>query len=233
MKKVVGTNNELFRRQWLEKTLKNIPQGLKILDAGAGELANKKYCTHLDYTSQDFCQYNGSGDGQALQMNSWDTSRIDIVSDITSIPVQKDHFDVVLCSEVLEHLPDSLAALIELTRVLKPSGKLILTAPFCSLTHFAPYHFSSGFNQYYYKYHLEKLNYAIQEISENGNFFEYLAQEIHRTSSVAHKYTTLRFSILERIAQKIFLHALSRFSKKDTKSKELLCFGYHVIAIKK
>lgn len=233
IKITVGLNNESFRNQWLEQTLKNIPSGLKILDAGAGELANKKYCTHLEYVSQDFCQYDGIGDGQALQMDSWDTSHIDIVSDIISIPIDNDHFDIVLCSEVLEHLPDPLAALTELTRVLKPTGKLILTAPFCSLTHFAPYHFASGFNQYYYKIHLAKLNYEILEITENGNFFEYIAQEVHRTPAIVKKYTSSQFSIVERIAQKIFLNALARFSKKDTKSKEILCFGYHVIAIKK
>lgn len=232
MKIAAGLNNESFRDHWLEQILQNTPKGLKILDAGAGELANKKYCTHLEYVSQDFCQYDGKGDNQALQMNSWDTSKIDIVSDITSMPVKNNEFDIVLCSEVFEHLPDPLAALKELTRVLKPKGTLILTAPFCSLTHFAPYHFSSGFNRYFYQYHLNKLNYEIQQLIENGNFFEYLAQEVHRVPSIAKKYSSSRFSIIERIAQKIFLKALARFSQKDTNSNELLCFGYHVVAIK-
>lgn len=34
----IGTTNQKRREIWLEKTLKNIPHGAKILDAGAGEL---------------------------------------------------------------------------------------------------------------------------------------------------------------------------------------------------
>ncbi|MGE4511450.1 MAG: class I SAM-dependent methyltransferase [Sulfurimonadaceae bacterium] len=229
----IGLNNESFRQEWIKNTLKQVPSGLHLLDAGAGELANKKYCQHLEYISQDFCQYDGKGDAQALQTGEWDTSKIDIVSDITSIPVENESFDVVLCTEVFEHLPDPVSALNELVRVLKKDGLLILTAPFCSLTHFAPYHFSSGFNKYFYQHHLGALNCEIKELTENGNFFEYLAQEIHRIPTIADKYSHSKFSFFDRLAQKILLKALNRFSKKDFGSKELLCYGYHVVAIKK
>jgi ubiquinone/menaquinone biosynthesis C-methylase UbiE len=38
-------------------------------------------------------------------------------------------FDTVLMIEVLEHIPDDMKALKEAYRVLKPGGKLIITAP--------------------------------------------------------------------------------------------------------
>jgi len=41
--------NEINRSIWIKKTLFLIPKGLRVLDAGAGELKNKKYCSHLDY----------------------------------------------------------------------------------------------------------------------------------------------------------------------------------------
>ena len=47
--------NEETRQAWLSKTLQALPDGARILDAGAGELKNRKYCGHLDYVSQDFC----------------------------------------------------------------------------------------------------------------------------------------------------------------------------------
>ena len=65
-------------------------------------------------------------------MGSWDQTGLDIVGDITSIPEPDASFDAILCVEVLEHVPDPLAALRELGRLLKPNGQLILTAPFCS-----------------------------------------------------------------------------------------------------
>lgn len=46
------------------------------------------------------------------------------------LPYPDDHFDVVLFCEVLEHLTnDPLAALMEIRRVLKPGGRLVLTTP--------------------------------------------------------------------------------------------------------
>ncbi len=229
---MVGTTNEATRKNWLKKTLGDIPSGLRLLDAGAGELANKKYCTHLDYVSQDFCQYDGTGDTKGLQRGSWDTRKIDIVGDITNIPEDKESFDVILCTEVLEHLPNPIKALEEFQRLLKKDGILILTAPFCSLTHFAPYHYSSGFNCYFYEFHLENLGFKVDEVSRNGNFFEYLGQEIRRVSSMADKYSSQNASYIERFAIKIVLNMLERFSKNDTNSNEVLCFGYHVIARK-
>lgn len=229
----VGRRNESVRKKWLKKTLKSLPPGLRLLDAGAGELANKEYCTHLNYVSQDFCQYEGSGNNTGLQMDSWDTSKIDIVGDIVDIPENDESFDIILCTEVLEHLPYPIKALEEFSRLLKKDGILILTAPFCSLTHFAPYHYSSGFNRYFYEYHLNSLGFQIDELTTNGNFFEYIGQEIRRVSSIAIKYSSQKVSRLEQYAINIILKMLERFSKADKKSDELLCFGYHIIAKKK
>ena len=64
----VGKNNLSTREAWLENTLKKIPPGKRILDAGAGELQYKKFCAHLDYVSQDFGQYDGGGDHSGFQM---------------------------------------------------------------------------------------------------------------------------------------------------------------------
>ena len=41
-------------------------------------------------------------------------------------------FDTILCSEVLKREPESTNALDEFTRLLKPGGVVILTAPFAS-----------------------------------------------------------------------------------------------------
>ena len=159
IKKYIGINsNEEFRNQWLARKLGEITSGLRLLDAGAGELRNKFLCAHLNYVSQDVCQYEGSGDGKGLHTGDWDTSNIDIVCDIVNIPEPDDSFDVILCSEVFEHLPDPLTALDEFSRLLKPGGKLIITAPFSSLVHFAPYHYATGFSRYWYEYHLPLRN---------------------------------------------------------------------------
>ncbi len=49
--------------------------------------------------------------------------------DATSLPFADASFDVVICSEVLEHIPDDKQAVFELTRVLKPGGTLVVSVP--------------------------------------------------------------------------------------------------------
>lgn len=141
--------NDIAREKWISSRLKELHHGSKILDAGAGEQKYKKYCNHLNYVLQDFCQYDGIGDGQALQTGEWDTSKIDIISDIGQIPVENESFDAILCSEVLEHLPDPIKAINEFERILKKGGVLLITAPYASLTHFAPFFYNSGLSKYW------------------------------------------------------------------------------------
>ena len=113
---LAGTKNLTNRLEWLEAALKKIPAGSRILDAGAGELDQKKYCSHLNYVSQDFGQYDGKGDGVGLQTKAWDNSKLDIICDITAIPEPDASFDAIMCIEVFEHIPDPISAIKELLK---------------------------------------------------------------------------------------------------------------------
>ena len=110
---------------------------------------------------------------------------------------------------------------------------MILTAPFNSLTHYAPYHYSTGFSRYYYQYHLENLGFEIEEIIPNGNYFEYLAQEVRRIKNVALQYSAKNLNIFYKIGIYLVLVLLGSLSKKDKGSHELLNFGYFVKAKKR
>ncbi len=228
----VGTNNELSRIQWLERVLKEIPAGSKILDAGAGEQPYKKFCGHLEYVSQDFAQYDPTEMSTGLQMPNWDYGNLDVISDIAAIPVPDISFDAILCTEVIEHIVNPIDALKEFSRILKSGGYLIITAPFCSLTHFAPYHFYSGFNRFFYEKVLEE-DFEKIEINANGNYFEYLAQEINRLPNMAKKFAEIDLNKSEARNIRKLKGLLQKLSKGDIGSSELLCYGYFVIARKK
>jgi SAM-dependent methyltransferase len=180
---------------------------------------------------KDFAQYEGTGD-TGLQTGTWDNSKIDIVSDITSIPRPDQSYDAIMCTEVFEHIPDPKAALLEFNRLLKKGGYLLMTAPFSSLTHFAPYHFATGFNRYFYEHHLGNLGFEILDLQMNGNFFEVVAQELRRVKYVGNRYSR-KLSLLDKIFIHLPLLALKKLSKADRGSQELLCFGIHVFARKK
>jgi ubiquinone/menaquinone biosynthesis C-methylase UbiE len=228
----VGTSNASVRDAWVEKILSELPKGARLLDAGAGECQYKKFCGHLRYVSQDFAKYTGQGSSIGLQQLHWDTSAVDIVCDITAIPEPNASFDAILCTEVLEHLPEPVPALRELARLLKRGGTLIITAPFCSLTHFAPYHYATGFNRYFYSHHLGALGLEITDMIENGNFFEYIAQEVRRIDNMAARYCSDTPTRLERYAMQIVLGMLERLSQRDRGSQEMLHFDYQVRAVK-
>lgn len=221
-----GTKNLINRQLWVKEALKNIAKGSRILDAGAGEQQYRQYCSHLNYVSQDFCEYDGAGDGRGIQTSTWDTDKIDIVSDITTIPAEDKSFDAVLCTEVLEHIPDPIAALKEFCRLLRPGGELILSAPFASLTHQAPYHYYSGFNRYFYEHFLPRIGFTITEITANGDYSEYVAQELRRLVTIYGKsplYARLFISIILR-----FIYLNRSFNN----TSDLCCFGFHIRALK-
>lgn len=231
-----GRKNKSTRDAWLEKVLGQIPDGSKILDAGAGELQYKKYCDHLEYVSQDFGQYDGKGDSIGLQKTQgWDNTKLDIVSDITNIPVSDASFDAVMCIEVLEHIPEPILAIKEFYRILR-GGTMILTAPVCSLTHFAPYYFYNGYSRYFYERILRENGFEIEELTYNGNWFEYIAQELHRLPYVLNRYSGFRggrlLSLCIRIVLFPFFILLAKASARDAGSNELLSFGIHVRARK-
>ena len=54
---------------------------------------------------------------------------IPVAGNIYSIPIADREADLVVCSEVVEHLTDDARALKELYRILKPGGFLILATP--------------------------------------------------------------------------------------------------------
>ena len=53
----------------------------------------------------------------------------DVKADICNLPFQDNHYDVILCNHVLEHIPNDTKAMQELYRVLKPGGMAILQIP--------------------------------------------------------------------------------------------------------
>lgn len=61
----------------------------------------------------------GPADGMATAVNG----------DATRLPFPDGTFDRIIASEVMEHIPDDMAALDELTRVLKPGGIIAVTIP--------------------------------------------------------------------------------------------------------
>lgn len=104
-----------------------------LLDVGCGEMPFR-FALHPDvkYTGLDVEQavtFDIVGDDDIRLFDGFD------------MPFPDNHFDNVLCTEVLEHAVDPVQLVKEMHRVLKPGGKLVLTVPFSARVHYAPYDF--------------------------------------------------------------------------------------------
>jgi SAM-dependent methyltransferase len=230
----LGRDNQDNRVAWTSRVLAELPAGSRLLDAGAGIQRYRPFCKHLRYVSQDFAAYDPKQDAEGLHTATFDYQGLDIVSDICAIPEPDGSFDAILCTEVLEHIPDPVKAVVEFSRLLRPGGKLILTLPFCSLTHMAPYHFSTGFTRYWVEHHLLGNGFANLVIDCNGDWFSYIAQELRRSPSMVRDFGKRRPSLMFRACMGLALWALGRASRggRASGSETLLCYGLHVVATK-
>ena len=50
-------------------------------------------------------------------------------ADLLALPFPDNYFDVVMASEVLEHIPDDERAMAEIARVVRPGGRVAVTVP--------------------------------------------------------------------------------------------------------
>ncbi len=87
-------------------------------------------------------------EGAASRVSEWigldvpENVRADVHAYADSLPFPDDAFDTVLCTEVLEHVPEPRAAVREMARILRGGGCLILTTPLLYPLHEVPYDFS-------------------------------------------------------------------------------------------
>jgi SAM-dependent methyltransferase len=115
---------------FLQRTLREwVKPGMRLADVGCGEQPLRTLITSLG------AHYTGIDVHQNLK------GVVDVVADITDMPLPDRSFDLVLCTEVLEHVSNTYAAFAELTRLCKPGGTVILTTPFCYPLHEEPYDF--------------------------------------------------------------------------------------------
>ncbi len=107
---------------------KNSGQDKVIMDAGAGRgpysffSINKYkliYCFEYDDKELSIAKDNIGINNQVI------LQRVDL----TSIPLPDKCVDVIVCSEVLEHITDNTKAMAEMTRVLKNDGVILLSMP--------------------------------------------------------------------------------------------------------
>ncbi|HAA53131.1 MAG TPA: hypothetical protein DCE42_00150 [Myxococcales bacterium] len=139
----------------------------RVLDAGAGTCAYKSFFEHAQYESTDIKDYYGNDP-------NWQHT---FLSDLTEIPRPNNFYDVIVNTQVLEHVRDPQAVIHEFYRILKPGGTLYLTAPQGWGIHEAPHNYFN-FTSYGLKLLFENAGFSIEEITPRGGIFWYLGKQL-------------------------------------------------------
>lgn len=114
----------------MQRAARSVGPDAIVLDAGAGDSPYRRHFAHTRYESADF-----------LEVDKAYARDITYVGDLSAIPVTDGRFDLVLLSQVLEHLDDPVAVLRELRRVLKPGHRIWASAPLFYEEHEQPFDF--------------------------------------------------------------------------------------------
>jgi len=164
--------NQPRRDEWVSQQAALIPAGARVLDVGAGSCAYRPLFAHCDYRTHDFAKLSPT---QLRGKRGY--GQVDFVGDICSIPVDDASFDVILCTEVLEHVAEPIRAVEEFARIVKPGGTILLTAPMGSGLHQEPFHFYGGYTPHWYRRFLAEAGFEEVRIEPNGGFFSFYGQE--------------------------------------------------------
>jgi len=115
----------LSRKAWIERAIAQRGPGERALEVGPGS------GVYLPALSAAFESVTASDVEPAhLERLGPLFPEVDLIrDDITNSALDRASYDLVLCSEVIEHIPDSRSALSSIWGLLKPGGTLILSTP--------------------------------------------------------------------------------------------------------
>jgi SAM-dependent methyltransferase len=97
----------------------------RLVDVGSGDSPYRRVIAHDSYVGLDRRPV-----GQDALL---------VTADAAALPLSDGVADGVLCTEVIEHVPDEHALARELARIARPGAPLLLSAPFVHGLHEQPY----------------------------------------------------------------------------------------------
>jgi SAM-dependent methyltransferase len=223
-------SSRIYLAQFAQRAAEAISDGARVLDAGAGNSPYRDYFSRFRYDSTDFCQVEKQ------------YSNISYICNLENISARSNTYDLVFCSQTLEHVPEPRIVLEEIHRVLKPSGQLWLTAPLFFPEHEIPYDFYR-YTRFGLTHLLQAAGFEIKSIEWLEGYFGTFAYQLKEATKAlpikpeAYRLGLLGILIVCFIAPfKILLAVLSVFfTWLDIRTKYVTkgqCKNYAVVARK-
>lgn len=150
-----------------------------VLDVGAGDKRYRSKVVCIRYISLDV------------------SGKVEVTGDATVLPFKDKSIDMIICTQVLEHIKNPFAAVEEFSRVIKDKGIIFITVPTVMYLHEAPNDF--------FRY----TKYGIESILNKNNFFVHKSETICSGFLVASElifigiysiiYTLIKFYYFRRL----------------------------------
>ena len=216
----LGLTTKITRGR-LDAFLKKYATGKKTLDIGCGTALYGKYFPNR----------------MTLDIEPRPNTQVDIIADAHDLSEIPDaSYEVILCTEVLEHLHTPAKAIAEFHRVLQPGGLLLLSTRFVFPLHDVP-----GDYYRYTKYGLQHLlqGWEIVEIVDEATTMETLAVLYQRIGFQCDTLWLRPFKLLWFLKAWFVQRCLFWLLTEEygdirhiQTEKNILCSGYYVAARK-
>jgi SAM-dependent methyltransferase len=115
--------------------------------------------------------------GVDLPSNSANTSLLSAFASGLNLPFADRSFDTVLCTEVLEHVPEPLVMMQEIARVLRSGGCLILTTPQTWGLHEAPHDYYR-YTEFGLRYLAERSGLTVERVQPTCGIWATVGQRL-------------------------------------------------------
>jgi SAM-dependent methyltransferase len=211
-----------FRRYHLDRLLFGTSFSGRVLDVG-GKKENKK----------------GQFRPPLEQVLSWEyvntdaKSNPDYLCSADALTMKDKTFDIVLMTEVLEHLERPDVAISEASRVLKDDGKFICTMPFLYPIHADPYDFQRWTPEKI-KLELSKAGLNVVTLESMGGFFAVVYDLLYFSLTNASKNNR---ALKNRIINKCFMPVIAGvfrwLDKLYVYKSKWITTGFYVVATKR
>lgn len=171
-------------------------KSFRVLDAGAGKMPYKPLFAHVSYEAADVVPAPG----------------LDYVCDIAAMPVEDGRYDLILCSQTLEHVMNPITVLQEFRRPVKPGGQVWLTAPLFYPEHVKPWDYFR-YTRFAWRKMARRAGLTIVDISWLEGYYGTLSFQLEMA------YAALPSDM--RVWRYLLLHLSRRLAKRELTERYL------------
>jgi SAM-dependent methyltransferase len=203
-----------------------LPAGSRVLDLGGNKIRKRGQFDIERYPLQ------------VTYANLSTAKRPDVQADAAAAPFGAASFDGVLCSELLEHVPEPLAVLHEIQRTLRPGGVALICVPFMTNIHGDPHDYGR-YTDCYWRDNLTRTGFTDLIIEKQGLYWSVLVDMLRTLVYQRMQADQLQPVLMQRLAARLIRYgkrkALDWDARPATQNHPVLgsyTTGFGIVAAK-